>query len=178
MYSIRKRAPGASSPLIRRVMQSVRRHDTAAELQLRKTLFQLGLRYRLNAIPVTKIRCKADVVFRSALVCIFIDGCYWHGCPKHFRVPKTNASWWSEKIADNRQRDRRQSRALRRNGWIVLRFWEHEVTRHLDRCLKRIVSAIQRSRARKSNLRKTITILRPSKGLKRPTCPSPTASKK
>jgi len=157
MYSIRKRAPSASTPLVRRVMRSVRRQDTDAEVQLRKLIFRCGLRYRLNAFPVLTIRCKADVVFRSARVCIFIDGCYWHGCPRHFRAPKTNTGWWTEKIADNRLRDRRQSRMLRRHGWVVLRFWEHEVRRNADRCVQQIVRAIRASGAGKGDWRKSAT---------------------
>lgn len=145
MYCIRKRAPCASSPLVRRIMRNVRRRDTEGEILLRKTLFRLGFRYRLNAPPVATIRCKADIVFRSARVCIFIDGCYWHGCPFHFRVPRTNATWWTEKIADNRQRDRRQSRLLRQHGWIVLRFWEHQVKGDREKCIALILAAIIRS---------------------------------
>lgn len=143
MSSIRSRAPSASSPLVRHIMQKVRRRDTSAELLLRKNLFRLGLRYRLHAKPVSSIRCKADIVFRSAKVCVFIDGCYWHGCSRHFRAPLTNNSWWKEKIADNRLRDRRQSRILRRHGWTVIRFWEHQVASDPGSCARRVIAAIR-----------------------------------
>lgn len=143
MSSIRSRAPSASSPLVRQTMQKVRRRDTAAELLLRKSLFRLGLRYRLHAKPVEAVRCKADIVFRSVRVCVFVDGCYWHGCSRHFRPPSTNASWWSEKIADNRMRDRRQSRILRQYGWVVIRFWEHQITSNASSCAKRVYAAVR-----------------------------------
>lgn len=145
MSSIRKRAPSASTALVRRVMRNMRRRDTDAEVQLRKLIFSRGLRYRLNTFPVRTIRCKADVVIRSARVCIFVDGCYWYGCPKHYRAPKTNTSWWTEKIADNRLRDRRQTRMLRRHGWVVLRFWEHEIAGNAESCVRQIASAIRAS---------------------------------
>ena len=128
MYSIRKRAPRASSPLVRRVMRNVRRRDTGAEMLLRKILFHLGLRYRLNATPVRTIRCKADILFRSAQVCIFIDGCFWHRCPAHFKLPKANSAWWGEKIQATVERDGRQQQLLQSRGWTVLRFWEHCIT--------------------------------------------------
>lgn len=143
MSSIRSRAPSASSPLVRKAMQKVRRRDTTAELQLRKDLFRLGLRYRLHTKPVDALPCKADIVFRSARVCVFVDGCYWHGCSQHFRPPHTNASWWMEKIGDNRMRDRRQSRILRQYGWLVIRVWEHQITGDASKCAKRVFAAVR-----------------------------------
>lgn len=143
MSSIRSRAPCASSPLVRQLMQKVRRRDTTAELLLRKSLFRLGLRYRLHTRPVEDLPCKADIVFRSLRICVFVDGCYWHGCTRHFRPPSTNASWWTEKIADNRMRDRRQSRILRRYGWVVIRFWEHQVIRNAPGCADRVLTAVR-----------------------------------
>lgn len=126
--SIRSRAPGASSELVRRVMQANPPRDTAPETVLRGTLHRIGLRFRKDIRPEHSIKCKADVVFTGARVCVFIDGCFWHGCPRHFSLPKTHCAWWQEKIADNRARDRRQSRALRSAGWHVVRLWEHQIT--------------------------------------------------
>lgn len=80
-------------------------------------------------------------MFTGAKVCVFIDGCFWHGCPRHFSLPKTNSAWWQEKVDDNRSRDRRQSRMLRSAGWRVVRIWEHEV--NPDR-LSRLVERIER----------------------------------
>ena len=127
MASIRSRAPAASSEVIRKVMQSVPSRDTGPEVALRRQLHARGLRFRKDSRPEPDIRCKADIVFTRARVCVFVDGCFWHGCPQHFTPPKTNTEWWLEKIEDNIRRDREQTRRLQENGWIVLRFWEHEV---------------------------------------------------
>lgn len=66
------------------------------------------------------------MVFRPAKVAVFIDGCYWHGCPEHYVPPKTNSGYWSEKVLRNVKRDRETDEKLREAGWLVLRFWEHE----------------------------------------------------
>jgi DNA mismatch endonuclease (patch repair protein) len=128
MKSIRARAPAASSPLIRRVMQANRSSNTRPELLLGGSLRQAGLRFRKNIRPEPGFKCKADLVFSTRKLCIFVDGCYWHGCPKHFKTPRTNADWWNEKIDDTRRRDREKRKHLRERGWTVLRIWEHEIT--------------------------------------------------
>ena len=87
----------------------------------------MGLRFRKNIEPVKGIRCKADIVFKKTKICIFIDGCFWHGCPQHFRPPKTHTEWWIEKVKDNIERDKRKTAIIEKNGWIVLRYWEHEL---------------------------------------------------
>lgn len=126
--SIRARAPAASSPGVRHVMQAVLQRDTAAEVLLCHALRAGGFRFRTDCRPEPNVRCKADIVFLRAKVCIFVDGCFWHRCPTHFRVPKTNRTWWNEKVQETADRDRRQTRILRRNGWRVMRIWEHELT--------------------------------------------------
>jgi DNA mismatch endonuclease (patch repair protein) len=103
-----------------------RGRDTSPELAVRRLVHATGLRYRVNARPVPGLRRTADLVFRPTRVAVFIDGCFWHGCPKHGSVPKTNVEFWSAKINGNRRRDRETGRHLRREGWLVLRFWEHE----------------------------------------------------
>lgn len=70
---------------------------------------------------------KPDFLFRRARVAVFVDGCFWHGCPRHGRKPDTNCDYWRNKLARNRARDLKVSRLLRKNRWIVLRFWEHDV---------------------------------------------------
>jgi DNA mismatch endonuclease (patch repair protein) len=69
-------------------------------------------------------------------VCLFVDGCFWHGCALHFLLPKTHSAWWREKIEDNRARDERQQRQLEERGWVVVRLWEHEVRANLRRCVR------------------------------------------
>jgi DNA mismatch endonuclease, patch repair protein len=125
---IRSRAPAASSPSVRRVMQAVKRQDTAAEILLRRRLHSAGLRFRKEVSPEPGLRCKADVVFPRQKVCVFIDGCFWHRCPAHFKLPRANSAWWGEKIQATVERDGRQQQLLESRGWTVLRFWEHCIT--------------------------------------------------
>jgi DNA mismatch endonuclease (patch repair protein) len=105
-------------------MQSTRRRDTPGEVALRKLLHRHGLRYRID-YPIPGTRRRADIVFVSARAAVFVDGCFWHGCPTHGTWPKKNSAWWREKIEANRSRDRDTDRKLRVAGWKVLRFWEH-----------------------------------------------------
>lgn len=102
------------------------RRDTKPELLIRSELHRRGLRFRLDRRPVPSARARADIVFGPARVAVFVDGCFWHGCPDHFTQPKNNAEWWRQKIEANRARDERTTRALADAGWLVLRFWEHE----------------------------------------------------
>ena len=96
----------------------------------------------MNVDP--EVKSKADIVFRRARLCVFVDGCYWHGCPKHFHAPKVNREWWNEKIADNRKRDRRKTSALRKRGWRVIRIWEHEIaSRGIDQIVRTIIGLIE-----------------------------------
>lgn len=140
--SIRTRAPKASSAHVRQIMQSIRTQDTQPEIALRLALHRLGHRYRKDTRPETSLRCKADIVFRKLKICVFVDGCFWHGCPTHFRMPKTNSDWWIEKIDDNRARDIRQAERLRKAGWIVVRIWEHQINDNLDEVVHSLHASI------------------------------------
>jgi DNA mismatch endonuclease (patch repair protein) len=82
-----------------------------------------------------KLFGKPDFVFRALRLAVFVDGCFWHGCPKHGTRPANNARFWREKIARNQARDAEVNRALRKKGWRVLRVWEHELTRKNERRL-------------------------------------------
>ncbi|WP_425517113.1 very short patch repair endonuclease [Miltoncostaea marina] len=107
-------------------MQANRGRDTAPELRLRSAVHALGLRYRVDTRPLASLRRTADLVFRGPRIAVFVDGCFWHGCPEHYSAPATNESFWAEKVAANVARDRDTDRALREAGWTVLRFWEHD----------------------------------------------------
>jgi DNA mismatch endonuclease, patch repair protein len=110
-------------------MSVQRREGTEPELALRRALHALGLRYRLHRAPLPGLRRKADIVFGPARVAIFVDGCFWHGCPEHGRrAHNVNGWYWPEKIGRNRRRDEETSQALAGAGWLVVRIWEHEVT--------------------------------------------------
>lgn len=134
----------ASSAARRRNMQAIRSRDTRPELLVRRLLHAQGLRYRVSAKPLPGLRRTADIVFRPAKVAVFIDGCYWHGCPAHYVPPKTNSGYWSEKVLRNVSRDRDTDHHLQAAGWTVLRFWEHESA---DDCALTIAAAVSRLRA-------------------------------
>lgn len=107
-------------------MQAIRSRDTKPERLIRRLVHASGLRYRVAARPLPDLRRTADLVFRPVKVAVFIDGCYWHGCPEHYVPPKTNPGYWSEKVARNMARDRDTDERLTEAGWLVLRFWEHQ----------------------------------------------------
>ena len=102
------------------------RRDTKPELELRRRLFARGLRYRVDAAVCPGVRRRVDIVFPRARVAVFVDGCFWHGCPDHATWPKSNEAFWREKIATNTLRDRDTDRRLADAGWLVVRVWEHE----------------------------------------------------
>ncbi|WP_079131824.1 very short patch repair endonuclease [Streptomyces nanshensis] len=134
----------ASSAARRRNMQAIRSRDTKPEQQIRRLVHAEGLRYRVSARPLTSLRRTADMVFRPWKVAVFIDGCYWHGCPEHYVPPKTNSGYWSQKVLRNMERDRDTDKRLIEAGWLVLRFWEHEAS---DVCANEIVTVVRRQRA-------------------------------
>lgn len=107
-------------------MISNKGRDTSIELRVRRELFARGLRYRVNFRPEPGLRRTADIVFTHRRLAIFIDGCFWHGCPEHFMAPKANAAYWGPKITANVERDLDTNEHLGAAGWEVLRFWEHE----------------------------------------------------
>jgi len=120
------RTSWASSEAIRRTMQSNRGRDTGPELLLRRELHGLGLRYRVNVRVEPTLRRTVDIAFTKVKLAVFVDGCFWHGCPVHGTSPKTNSDFWNSKIGATEKRDLETSEALDRLGWKVLRFWEHD----------------------------------------------------
>ncbi|MFI9487334.1 very short patch repair endonuclease [Promicromonospora sp. NPDC052451] len=118
--------PGASTPDVSRRMSAARRKDTKPELDLRRVLHARGLRYRVTYRVPGKPRRTMDVAFTRTKVAVFVDGCFWHGCPEHATQPKANAGWWELKLRTNIERDIDTNQVLAAQGWTVLRFWEHE----------------------------------------------------
>lgn len=116
----------ASTPAVRNRMRAQRTRDTAPEIALRKILHSSGLRYRVDRAPIDGMRRRADLVFSSVKVAVYVDGCFWHGCTKHRPPSKTNAEWWEKKLEGNRLRDADTDERLAREGWISVRVWEHE----------------------------------------------------
>lgn len=107
-------------------MSTARRRDTAAELALRRELHRRGLRYRVVYPLPGQRRRTIDVAFTKVRVAVFVDGCFWHGCPEHGTKPRSNSEWWRTKLAANRSRDDDTDRLLAELGWTVVRIWEHE----------------------------------------------------
>lgn len=138
----------ASSDLTRRIMRANRSRDTGPELAVRRRVHGAGLRYRVDRRPEPSLRRRADLVFTAARVAVFVDGCYWHGCPVHHRVPKTHSSFWAEKASRNRARDEDTNARLVERGWTVVRIWEHEDP---DAAAERIVVAVRTARASRTS---------------------------
>nr|WP_255362008.1 very short patch repair endonuclease [Mycobacterium sp. 1081908.1] len=111
---------------MRSVMRANPRRDTRPERHLRSLLHAMGLRYRVDAAPLARIRRRADLLFPRARIAVFVDGCFWHGCPQHYRPARTNAEFWDAKLVENRTRDRETDQMLSDGGWRVIRVWEHE----------------------------------------------------
>ena len=132
--------PGASSPELSERMSTFPRRDTAPELELRRELWRRGLRYRVDRPLDGRRRRRADLTFVGPTVVVFVDGCFWHGCPEHGTSPKANAEWWAEKLARNVSRDADTDEYLTSQGWTVLRFWEHEDVLAAADQVERVVS--------------------------------------
>lgn len=112
--------------VVRRAMQAQRTRDTQPELALRRELYRRRLRYRLHRRLIPELRRTIDIVFIGPRVAVDVRGCFWHGCPRCKTIPKSNESWWSQKIAKNRARDQETERILRAAGWRVIIVWEHD----------------------------------------------------
>lgn len=123
-------------------MQANRRVDTKPEVALRSALHRRGYRYRKD-LPLKLaggVRVRPDIVFTARKVAVFVDGCFWHVCPKHGRQPTTNEWYWAPKLRRNMERDCKVNTALREAGWCVVRVWEHEPT---DLAVEVVVHALQ-----------------------------------
>ncbi|WSZ88363.1 very short patch repair endonuclease [Micromonospora sp. NBC_00858] len=120
-----------------------RTRDTAPEVALRRAVHALGLRYRLRR--TLSNRCRPDLVFPGPRVAVFVNGCFWHGCPRHgpsqFRGP--NAKKWATKIATNQARDQRIDNELAGSGWRVVRVWECEVRRGAEEAARRVAATVR-----------------------------------
>lgn len=120
--------PGPSTADVSDRMSRQRRAGTTPEMALRRELHRRGLRFRVDhRIDIEGLRRRrADIVFTRRRVAVFVDGCFWHACPRHATSPKANAAWWATKLAGNVARDRDTDNRLAAAGWTVVRVWEHE----------------------------------------------------
>lgn len=119
-------------------MSRIRGRDTGPELRLRKALWQQGFRHRLKS----RLPGRPDLVYSGLKTVIFVDGCFWHRCPVHYRPPTTRAAFWRDKIAANVERDRRNTALLEAQGWFVIRVWEHEINGALAACVTRLAAIL------------------------------------
>lgn len=123
-------------------MSQIKSRDTKAELSFRRFIWKNNIRgYRLRE----KLRGKPDLYFPSAKLAVFIDGCFWHRCPRCFVKPKSKNEYWDGKIAGNTARDKETNKLLRKEGIAVLRFWEHEVRENTEKCYKKVKNKLKTS---------------------------------
>jgi DNA mismatch endonuclease (patch repair protein) len=114
-------------------MQSNRPRNTILEVQLRSALHRRGLRFRKHVRPVSGVRCEADIAFPSRRVAVFVDGCFWHGCPVHATWPMANGDFWRKKIEGTIARDTANRSTLASASWLVVALWEHETVEQMVR---------------------------------------------
>lgn len=136
-------SPEPADDGVRRRMEGQARRDTTPELRLRRVLHRRGLRYLVDApLPMIRRR-RADLLFRGPKVAVFVDGCFWHGCPEHANEPRNNREWWMQKLEANRNRDRDTDARLRGAGWTGVRVWEHEVRGDVETAADRVESVVR-----------------------------------
>lgn len=121
-------------------MRGNKRRDTKPELRLRKALFALGYRYRVDFRVLPDLNRRVDLAFTRRRVAVMVHGCYWHGCPVHYSAPKANATFWSEKVSRNRERDRDTVSRLAEAGWTAVTIWEHQP---LDEAVALVTDALE-----------------------------------
>lgn len=117
-------------------MSKIKSKDTKIEIEFRKAIWKAGFRYRKNPKGYFG---KPDLVFQKYKIVIFIDSCFWHGCKKHCRLPSTRKDYWIPKIERNKQRDKEVNRYYKKEGWKVVRVWEHNINKNLDGIITRVI---------------------------------------
>ena len=110
------------------IMSKIKSKDTKIEIEFRKAIWKAGFRYRKNPKGYFG---KPDLVLKKYKTVIFIDSCFWHGCKKHCRLPSTRKSYWIPKIERNKQRDKEVNRHYKKEGWKVVRVWEHDLKNNI-----------------------------------------------
>lgn len=125
------------SEIMRRIKS---KGNKTTEWKIRSRLIQSGISgWKLNDKTIFGV---PDFVFSQKKIVVFLDGCFWHGCKTCRSIPKNNSCFWLQKISRNKERDRKVNRLLRRNGWKVLRFWEHELKHSPEECFLKIVRSL------------------------------------
>jgi DNA mismatch endonuclease, patch repair protein len=139
--------PHPTSPVVSRRMRAIKRRDTGLERSIRSALHSQGLRFRVDyLVALPDVRAvRVDVAFTRLRLAVMVDGCFWHGCPIHGRVPSANPQYWPAKLARNRRRDEVVNEQLSTIGWNVVRVWEHE---ELESATGKVVAALDALQAR------------------------------
>lgn len=126
------------------IMSRIRAKDTKLERDFLKELsavsHRAGHRYRKH---YTGLKGKPDIAFPAKKIAVFIDGCFWHGCPQHSRVPLSNVSYWKTKLVRNKKRDKETARHAKESGWRIIRFWEHQVKKRPLWAVGKIMRALE-----------------------------------
>lgn len=138
-----------SSDAARNRMKAVRRRGTLSERALWEALESLGLAFERNARPEPDLPREADVVFREERIAVFVDGCFWHGCPLHGTLAKANAEFWKRKIERNKERDADTNAKLLERGWTVVRIWEHVDPAEAARSVMQVLREVRKGDRRK-----------------------------
>ena len=124
-----------------RLMSKIKSKDTGIEKALRSALWIRGHRFRVHQ----DIFGKPDIIFLKQKIAIFCDGCFWHGCPICKKYPESNKEFWTKKFEINQRRDKEVTKKLRKKGWMVLRFWGHEIKNDIDKVVIRIEEILKSS---------------------------------
>ncbi|MCA0981863.1 very short patch repair endonuclease [Exiguobacterium aestuarii] len=125
-------------------MRAIRGKDTKMEIKVRRALWQKGYRFRKND---RTLYGSPDISIKKYKLVVFLDSCFWHGCPVHFKLPKINSEFWDQKIRRNIERDAEVTRHYVEEGWTILRFWEHEIKEDFDHVIYVISHYVERQRS-------------------------------
>lgn len=140
--------PEPSSEAATKIGVANKRTGTKPEVRLRSALHRAGLRFRKDLlVRAAGLRTHPDVVFTRQRVAVFVDGCFWHGCPEHQHAPKSNRDYWVPKLRRNQERDREVDAALAADGWVVVRAWEHEPVDAVASRVADVLESIRRADA-------------------------------
>ena len=120
-------------------MSQIKSKDTKPEIIVRKLIWKKGYRYRIGH----GLAGRPDMVFPLYNTAVLIDGCFWHGCPKHYRAPLSNVKYWKKKISGNKKRDRKIDKKLAEEGWKVIRIWEHDIKSNLLQTIAKIINHLK-----------------------------------
>lgn len=132
-----------------------KRRDTSPEMAVRRMLHRRGLRYRVDLVLPFDRRRRADITFPTEQLVVFIDGCFWHGCPEHYVPPKSHADYWASKVEGNRRRDAETTATMVALGWSVTRVWEHQSPEDIADLVEAQVLEARTASARAVSIRRT-----------------------